>query len=453
MYFVGLSVLVLISWLSSSAQAEELQPISLEQAIHLALRFNASLQMAHLQRVLQQFNVRVIKNQYEWHYALNTAGQYQWQNGSGSSFTAQPSANLLLASGATVNASVNHSMADWHEQTSTQLTLTQPLWRGFGPRLRLSPLADAYDQQRINALVYKQHVMNTIMQIIADYEHVLLAKQAMRIQQNTLATVQQRMQDTAIQIQAGVIPASDAIQSQTDWVEAKLQYQSAQQAYLQSRSLWLNDLGLSPHAAIEVIDALPRVPTSLPSYAASKRQALTNDSGYQILLIHQVLDQRGLLRAQDNQRAQWNLTASNTLSHASSTSLSLSGAITFDDLNAQQEVLAAQLQVQQDQLQLQDQQWTVENTTLTLLNQLNALQRQLDLAQQAVQQQRHALAITVEKKHFGLSSALDVSTQQKNLTQALLTYQNLQIHDHLAWWQLRRLTGQILQDFAITIHY
>lgn len=476
MKFITLYVGLLNLCCVGIAAAAPYKVISLDEAVSLALRFNPQIEIAGLTRVTQKFGLDVVKNQYEWQYALNASSQYTWNKSdsyatAGQSHNIQPAANINLSSGANVAVMMNNAITNPNGANNQStyspglnVSLTQPLMRGFGPAIALSPLADALDQEKINQLNLQQTVISTIVKVAEDYENVLLAKQNIQIQQMTVNDVVQRIHDNQIKIHAGIMPPSDNIQAEADLASAQLGLNSAQYSYTQNRLTFLNDLGVDPNEPIDVDTKMNNTVYSLPPLASVKSQVLANDVTYQTLLINHHINQRGLAKASDDQRVQLNLVANGTTGNGTKASsfmdgsnegasLGLTLSVPIDNLPLKQELLNAKVQLSEDAINIRSQQWLLESSAINALNNLASLEKQLRFAKSSVEQQQQTLAIANKKMHFGMGSALDISTQQKNLTQAQLTYSSSQINYLNTWLQFRQLTGLTLHDFGVTIRY
>lgn len=462
-------------WLSGGIlAATAATPINLQQAVQLALRFNPHIQIAGLQRLIQQMGLDVIHNQTEWHYALNATSQYAWSNKSaGQAHQLQTSAQRLWQSGANTTVVMtnpitnpNGSQNASRYNPSLSLNLNQPLLRGFGALINLSPLANSEDQDHIQRLNRQQTVIDTIVTVATDYENDVLAEQNLRIQQMTLTQGLQHLHDLAIEIEAGVLPNADRAQAEADVANGQLSVSTAQYQVSQSHWQLLDAIGLSPRTPIE-IDLKQNIQLHpLPAIEASIDAALASDSHYQTVLINQRIDQRHQLKAIDDLRPQLNMSLlattgtgygnqanlSSFVNHQNqSMNIGLSLSVQIDDLPLRQQYWNARVQIAQDDIDLRQLRWQLQSAVIQAIHTLDALQHQWALATVAVHQQQQTLMLAQQRLRFGMGSALDLSTQQKNLTQAQLTLSGSQIGYFLAWLQFRQLTGKTLQDFGVRI--
>lgn len=457
--------------------------LTLDDAVYLALRYNPNVENAAISRVVQKFGLEVAKNQFELQYALTGSGQYTRTKAAGASstgtnYTVNPSTSLNLASGGNVNLMMNNNINNPNGAANTSsynpslsLSVTQPLMRGFGPAVALSPLANAEDQEAINKLNLRQTIISTITKVVMDYRAIIQAKQNVLTQQVALKDVQKRIHDNLIKIRAGTIPPSDNVQAQADLAQAQLAIASAENNFTQSKLTLLNDIGLSPDQPLEIDSNITiNGDQSLPTLEQIKNLVLVNDVTYQTALINKQIDKRQLLVARDNQRTQLNLVANGTTGGGAgsgpnanlvsltngqnqSSTIGLQLNVPIDDMPAQQAYLSAKAQTQQDEVNLRANHWQLETSAINALNNLKTLQQQLQLAQQAVDMQTKALDIAEKKFRYGMGSALDVSIQQKALTTAQLNFTSTQVTYLDTLLQFRQLIGKTLDDFHVVVHY
>lgn len=468
--------LLWLGGLIMTAAAITYQPINLNQAVQLALRFNPQVNIAGLRRLTQQMGLDVIHNQTEWQYALGASSQYTWAkneqtSSAGQIHQLQMSGQRLWSTGANTtllmtnpitNPNGSHNAGSYNPGLS--LNLNQPLWRGVGSFITLSPVANAEDQDHIQRLNRQQTVIDTIVKVAIDYENEVLAQQNLRIERLSLAQVTQHLTDLTIEIEAGTLPAADRIQAQADLANTQLNLSSAQYSLSQSHLQLLEDIGVAPSTPISIVSQQNIRPHVLPTPTNSIASALAFDVNYQSLLINRRIDQRNLDKALDDQRPQLNVTISGTTGNGSGPGANLASlvnhhnemvaiglnlSVPIDDLPLRQQGLNARVQIAQDDIDIRHLRWQLQSTVIEALHNLSALQHQWRLAQQAADQQQKTLMLAQQRLRFGMGSALDISTQQKNLTQARLTVSSTQIGYFLAWLQLRQLLGQTLADFGV----
>jgi outer membrane protein TolC len=452
--------------------------LTLHDAVLLALRYNPAVINSEINRIVEKYNLVVARNQFELQYALNATSTatniHSSSVGNSNSITSAitPSTHLNLASGATVTANMNNNLNSGGSgyNPGINLNLTQHLMRGFGQEITLTPLADAYDTERINQLNLRKTVMATITTVINDYYSIIQNQQNILTQKLALDNANQRLQQNTIKIKAGTIPPSDNVQAESDLAQAQLGYTTAQFSLIQAKLMLLNDIGLAPDENIIIDDHLESFNYPIPSMDQAKKIVLASDINYQVSLINYRIDHRTLKVAKDNERAQLDLSLSAGSGSASTgannggiqsitngsnlnNSVALNLTIPIDDVQAQQATLGAKAKLQQDDNNLRTSAWLLETTTINALNNLKTLKEQIIIAQHALETQEKALALAEIKRKFGTGSALDITLQQTALTNARLNYTNTQITYLTSMIQFRQLLGKTLEDWHVQINY
>lgn len=482
--FNGKSYLFGLLMLTFTAFALETPPapkqLTLHDAVWLSLRYNPNIKNAEVDRVVQKYNLVVAKNQFELQYALNAATNYNYSKSDGfestsTTTTLTPSTSLNLPSGASVNAGLTNTLNGGNTNgtynPSMTVNITQPLMRGFGSAVTLTPLANAYDAERINKLNLRETIIATITKVVGDYYTVIENQQNLITQKLAVDDVTKRLQQNQIKIKAGKIPPSDIVQAQADLAQAQLGYTSAENTLLQSKLTLLNDIGLAPNENIVIDTNLADTPDPLlPTLDDTKKLVLANDTAYQTSLINYHVDERGLKVAQDNERAQLNLTVSGTTGSSSgdgsnsgiesltngsnqNAAIGLSLSVPIDDVTTKQATLSAKAKLQEDNINIRNQEWTLETSAINNLSNITTLKKQLDIAKTAVDAQSKALELANIKRKYGLGSQLDVSIQQTALTTARLNYTNTKISYLNAMLQFRQLLGKTLEDWGVEVRY
>jgi outer membrane protein TolC len=453
--------------------------LTLQDAVLLSLRYNPQVQSAQINRVVEKYGLVVAKNQYELQYALSGSSNFSYTKSAGtpshgSTYTLTPSTSLNLASGATVKTTLTNTLngpnAGGTYNPSLNLSVTQPLLRGFGAQIALAPLANAYDQERINRLNLRNTIITNIVAVVNAYYQVIQAQQNLEAEKMTLDDVKNRLAQNNLMIKAGKMAPADNIQAQADLTQAEIGYTSAQNTLLQAKLTLLNTIGLAPDENIEIDPGLNAGDDTIPSINDAKQKILANDVGYQTLLINRRIDNRTLIVTKDNQRIQLDLTASGTTGANSgngsssgpgalingsnqSSSIGLNLTVPIDDVRARQNTLQAKAALENDDLNIRSQAWSIETNTINTVNSLRTLKAQLDIAEQGVEAQQRLLTLTELKRKYGLSSALDVSTQQLRLKAVQLNYIQTKINYLSTVLQFRQLLGETLEDWHVQVRY
>ena len=140
--------------------------LSLNEAIALALRNNPQIRSAELQRIIDKFALEVARNQFLPQYSFDTSATYS--NGTKPFYTTNPKATLETPLGTAIGLGVSNQVNAGRETTAF-IEVTQPLLRGFGPQVTGANYKNAFNQEIINRLNFKETLMETITNVVQAY--------------------------------------------------------------------------------------------------------------------------------------------------------------------------------------------------------------------------------------------------------------------------------------------
>jgi outer membrane protein TolC len=442
-YVISLIGLFIFPTISLAVAAPQL---TLNDAILLALRYNPSVQNAEIQRVIDKFNLRLAKNEYEVNYALEGTANYNNSNQSGSisinnTYALTPSANLnrtpygtsfALSAPNTINKTVGGNA---YYNPGVNLTMTQPLLRGFGKAVNMLRLYDAQDTELVNQLNLKNTIITTITQVIAQYTALAQAKNTLLTQQlalkNSLATLKQYQ----ALIKAGRNAPADLMQFQATVASQQLTLEQQQTRLQQAKLTLLNTLGLDPNTEFTNATQINMPVLALPDLTNSIALALHNNVAYQTQLINLKILKRAYVNAKDQQRWQLDLTttvgagggsggapnsglASLTNGENNTKQVGLRLSIPIDDLNRKQQVVQSKNTLDQAEITLAATKRQVLSDTTNAYTSVLSEKRQIMQAQQAMRYANDNLQIAYAKARYGRISPFEVSSLQSALTDA-----------------------------------
>lgn len=435
-----------------------LPKMSLQDAVLLALRNNPTIKSSEIQRVVDKFALAVARNQFEPQYQLT--GQANYSTGSLPGYNVTPQVSITTPYGTQISTNVSNS---WDGSGSgsavAQVTLQQPLLRGFGRKIVEAQLYTAIQQEKINQLTLKNSVINTIIAITQAYYQLVQDYNNLITNQLALENTRETLRQTIIQIEAGKAPGTDRVVQETDVASALLTIEGNKNTILQDYQNLIVLLGLDPDVKVDIVKTIYVEDIKLPTLTKSIQIALANNISYQQALLNYKITERSLLVAQNQQKwdLQVNATASRTLTASGSNTIntgtnstvsttttttttppiftpgattggsSTSKSLTFslnvpiDNLPLKQQLVNAKISLQQAQLDLENQKkqliTQVTNNYRTLLSQLE----QIKLAEKNVELAQQSLNIEILKYNSGRSTSINVTTQRNNLTNAQLT--------------------------------
>lgn len=409
-------------------------PLSLTDAVSLALRDNRTIRGAYIDRITQKFSLRVAEDGLMPHLGLSGGAVRQTIAGiTTTSLDVTPGVTALLPTGATVAFSwANHASEGAGIRTRSTggvLSVTQPLLRGGGVDVTLAPIRSARLSEQGNRLRLKATVSETIGQVIYAYRDLLRAQRAMVLAQAAVRRAEEILDINRALIEAGRMAAVEIVQSEADLENQRLGVlgatRSLDSARLRLLDLLALDLG-TPILATESTEPA-QVATQLP-HLMEVAFAQRPDYLGQLLALEQT--KLGLVVA-ENARL-WDLSLFATRSVGRTTITGPQGSVTgqsdttvglafnapLNDLQREQPFVQATASRQSAELQLETIRRGIELQIRSSASDVAIRWRQLEGARRARDLAARAVEIEREKLKAGRSANYQVRALETYLRSA-----------------------------------
>lgn len=451
--------------------------LSLREAILLALRYNPNVQNAEIDRILQRYALRVAENQFEWQYALtgsfthSDSASFGSSNPHSTNYLLTPAASLNTSTGATVNVSLPMQGNTKTFNPVGNVQITQPLLRGAGSDVALSPLRTAYDQEEINKLTLQQNVINVINAVIASYRSLVSANQGVLIQLNGMKEAEKTIKYNEAKIKAGQLETTGNIQQQAQVEQLRVGYLSQIIAQRIAEQTLLAAIGLDPDLNIIVPDDV-EMPAKLilPELQKTVDTAIKKNLAYRAVLINHKIKKRLLLQAIDQQLWQLNATASASIGTPSGSgadagvdslfngrnrneSIGLNLSVPVNDLARRQQLIQAKLQLQQDIINLSSQERALISLVKTTLMTLKTQIEQLKVAERSVELAKRSYELEIIRQRAGISSSLNVTNTQNLYLQSQSSLIASKISYLNTVTALQAILATTLDEWGIKLRY
>lgn len=450
--------------------------LTLQDAVLLALRFNPEVRNAQLDRITQKFALLSARNQFQLQYQLTGGFQYNGGLTDTQSYTLSPQVSWNTPTGGTVSAALAET-GSLHvpgttasPQSALTVSVTQPLLRGAGEDVTLANLRNAYDQEAINKLTLKQTIMSTITSVITAYRQVVSDEENITIQKDALQNNEESLRDTQLQIQAGRVARTEAVQAEQSVAQSRFALSQAENQAANDRQALLTSIGLNPYTAVTIPNKIDIDEAPLPNLSQSIALALENNPGYQGDLVNLKVLRRQLLIAKDAQRWQLNLAANVTTGSnvfggsngppetifsfaKSNRTVGLNFSIPIENYSLRSQLISARVALQEAEINNRQARWQVITNITTLLQDLTYAKEQIGFAAQSLQLQQQNYAISRRKLSYGLISLLDLKNQQQNLTSAQQSLLSAQIAYLNALSNFELQVGTTLDVWGVTLRY
>lgn len=485
-----IGLITVFTFFSVFAEVPADKPItlSLTDAIYLAIRYNTSLYSAELDRIVQKYAVVVAKNNFEPQYNFQSSWNYDELKSSGvktysSSFSASPTGTLNNHYGTKFSLAMAppYTLSGEHFNPSITFSVVQPLLKSFGKAVVDAALNDALDTERLNKIAFKNKAETTITTIINDYLTIVSDQQNLQIDQLALESDKTTLKNTEELVAAGRRAGSDLIQPKTDLAQQESVIRKDIETIRNDKAVLLDDLGLSRAAKIEIpnmspsdFDAIAKQlkEDKLPSLNLGGEMALKQSPDYQGAKNALISARRQLVVAKNGRLWDLSLTAKemrgggessvgsngsglNSLVNSQNYDQSIEADLTIpiDDVGTKQTLIQAQVSLQEAKVALDQGERSLLRNILTQYDSLNDLKKQVEFSEKSLELQQENVRLAKLQYNLGRISALDYSTQRKNLSTQAQTVVSNRIAYINALAQLTQALGTTLDCFGIKIRY
>ena len=456
------------------AFAEE-KLLTLKEAIYLALRFNADVQTSEIGRIAEKFNLLVEENVFQWQYGLKGFSRYTTSqdsihaiNKSETTLDLQSTKNGIY--GTTYALKLANPIIDGVYSPGITMEVTQPLMRGFGKAVTLTPLYNAEDQEMIHRLLLKNTIIQTVATVIATYNALIQAYTQVDISKMTLDAYKMTIDNIAANIKAGRRAATDILQAEANYASELVNLQVAENNVITIKRDLMNLIGFSPDIKFTIDVGLGELLTAVPEKEEAFQVALKYNIQYRSDLLSLEQLRRLLGVAKDNMRPTLNFSLRATSIGDSSNKFSsnlvglinnkngnltaeLTWDVPIDDYHLKQGLINAQVSLVQAEINLDAEVRNLKTTILNNIADVKSSIEQIRLSENAIALRKKDQEYLNAKLQHGLSSVFEVTTKQQELAQAL----NRLVADKITY--LNSMTvlyanmGILLDEWNISINY
>ncbi|HWE51713.1 MAG TPA: TolC family protein [Bryobacteraceae bacterium] len=347
-----------------------------------------------------------------------------------------------------------------YDTSTLGVTVTQPLFRGFGRELNRRFIHIARNSEKISDYVFQQQIISTISGVIRLYDDLVSLVEDSKVKQETLATAQRLLEDNRNKVEEGTLAPIEATRAEAQ-VAAAQQDLINSQGYVRQQELILKNVlsrnwGDDPlvhEARIVPTDTLTLEPLPLQPASEIVAQAFANRPELSAAKLELTNTQINLQGTKNELLPEIDLVGTisgSGIAGPPNPALPLSGApgvnggfgTTLDQILkrdyptysvgvnltlpvrnrvAQSDVARDELQVRQTQLRLKQLQNQIRTEVEDALIALQRTRSAYDAALQTAKLQEQSLAIEQEKFGVGLSTNFLVIQYQGYLAQARST--------------------------------
>lgn len=177
-------------------------------------------------------------------------------------------------------------------QSNLQVSISQPLLNGFGPKMGTRNIRIAQNVRKIADWAFAQQAITTITNTITAYWELVYARENVKVQQQTVATAQKLYDDNKKQLEIGSLAPLDVTRSASEVASDTQQLVLAQTVQLQNEQTLKNFISKDPLAA-NIIN-VEIIPTDLPTQPPAIESASFEDSIKEAFAKRPELQEQGL---------------------------------------------------------------------------------------------------------------------------------------------------------------
>lgn len=462
---------------SPSFKNKKIQHLSLREAILLALRYNPNIQNAELDRIIQRYQLRLAHNKFELQYALAGAADLQKSHYSGvgdttiHSYLATPEVGLKTKLGTNLSVKMDNNVSMYNNYTpSLNLSVTQPLLRGFGVPVNTAGLQDAIDNEWMNKINLQQAVIDQITQVISTYRSLILSGNNLQNQRNQLKDAHQSFKINEKKIAAGQLEPTGNIQQSYQIESLSLMVEQAENDFKTAAQDLLQIIGLDPQMRLAVPNDVVVGKIIVPDLQQSIDIALAHNSQYLAQKMLMRADERAYTVAKNQQLWQLDVGANLQSGRVSDVdgngglpgiyngrntneSARLTLTIPLNDLDRRSQLISVKVRLEKDRLNLIAMKRALVTRITNTINTIQSQAKRYQLAEKQVRLAMQSYDLEKKKQQAGIASALDVNNTQNQLllAQAGLIGAKIAYLNELS--SLQRLLGTTLEEWQIKLRY
>ena len=464
--------------ISPGSTTQKKRHLSLREAILLALRYNPNIQNAELDRIVQRYQLRLAHNAFELQYALAGTAWAERTSYAGAGnvntnrFLATPEMSLNTKYGTKAALTLDNNIAPVGNYNQLlNVSLTQPLLRGFGKSVNEAGLLNAIDNEQLNKINLQQAVIDQITQVIISYRALVLSANNLKTQESQLKEAHLSFSINEKKIAAGQLEPTANVQQSYQIESLSLMVEQARNDFKTATQDLLQAIGLDPEMRLAVPSDVSLGKIHVPNVAKATELALTHNAQFLALKTLIRADERAYAVAKNQQLWQLDATA-NVQGGASTDVQNQSGGfgniyngnnitesagvrltIPLHDLNRRDQLISAKIRLEKDRLNLMAAKRALMTLIKNTISTIESQAKRYELAKRQVELAAKSYALEKKKQQAGISSGLDVSNTQNQLIQAQIGLIGAKIAYLNQVATLQRVLGTTLDEWKITLRY
>lgn len=457
--------------------APEPQPLTLRQAIDLALFHNRTVAKAGLDREVQRYDLKVAEDEFVPDLTLNSSVRYNPVTTQGRENTTRAgSASVAVTQRLPVgtrfalsweNAATDRSAAvNRIYDSSVFLTVDQPLLRGGGIPANLANLRIARLAEQSNLLEFKRNVIAVVTSVVFAYRSLLQTQQQVEVSETALTRAREQLRVNRALVGSGILPPVEIVQTEADIANREFNLLTAQSLRDSARFALVKLLDVDRDTVYTATESLV-LPEFALDLATSRRLAFAHRPDYLQTLQGKAISELVVDSARNNRL--WSLNLSSRYRIAGSDTgfggavdqsfqrfnedwnVGLTLQVPFGDLTRQQTYLRARNRAQKAGIDVTEVTENIEIEVRDALRTIELARRRVDVAGVARELAERKLEIEKGRLQAGRTTNFAIITFQNDVVNARLNEIGAQISYLNALTLLEQTLGTTLAAWGIRI--
>ncbi len=451
---------------------QEALPMTLAEAVTLALRHNRTVESAYLNRLVEKFDLTIAQDKFHPDLYLSSSVSQESINGEQSSVgKAGAEALLKVPTGGELSLSWSQSVYNsnnyqWFDNFGRDLILSfrQPLLKGGGLDVNRASQVLAQRQENKNIISLKMTLMNTVTQVVYAYRNFLLAQRKLEINRLSFERSKRLLEVNRILIEEGRLAKVEITQTEADLANQELNFLASKNSLDTNRLNLLKLLDIDRHTLIEPTESIQVEPVDLHVETLLPIVLKNNPDYLQALLSHKNA-QTNLLSAKNNKlweldlEGRYNITGNST-SFAEledenlgqgDYSIGMALKIPFGDDSLQRAALNAEVEYRKATIALKELKENIAIDVQDAARDITMKWKQVELSKKALELSEKQLDIELEKFKAKLSDNFTIVALQNHLIEAENNENTTKIYYLNALTALDLLLGTTLEHWGIQL--
>lgn len=441
--------------------------LTLRDAILLALRYNPIVEQSQLTRINDKYNLYLVQRDFVPTYTLSSGATFTSANKPQYNVAAGVNVRTPLGTQLGLNYANTFPAANGQDFGTVTFSATQPLLQGFGFVNKI-PLLDAYDTESTAKLNYKLSIIAIVTQVIQSYRALVSDYNNLDIQISNLKSTKITTDQYRLQLKAGKMAVSDLVQQQAQLAQAQLSYEQQRILVDQDYRAFLELLGLTLDAKLDIDRKIDLGNFRIPSVKAAVQVALCNNIAYQEALLNLKIIERNVILMKNLQLPNLTVAATQTyqppgvrpavggipgMGFVSNSTVTVNLTVPIDNVAGKANFIAARIAAMQAKLALTQAKETLVSTILNDLAQLKSLREQVRISKASVAFQEKTFQNFELKLKYGKATVNEVTQNQTLYINQALQLVSLEISYLDEITTFRQDCGITLDAWNIKLRY